>query len=164
MALGITRAWQIRPLRSADAAAVTALVHAAFSDMEVPLDPPPTALGETEGSIADRIAVGDGVCAELAGVLVASILWAIDDGLHVARLAVHPAWRRRGIARDLLACADRAARGLQIWRLHLETRLVLTGNLRLFARCGYRECARDPADADPQITLVRLEKHLPVPR
>ena len=152
------RNWQLHPLLSGDADAVSRLVKAAFARMELPLTPPPGALSETAHSIAERIHRGGGAGATVDGALVGSVLWAVDEGLYVSRLAVSPAWRRCGIGASLLdACEMEARRRGQV-RLHLETRFALAGNLRLFAKLGYREFARNPPAGDPQITLVKLEK------
>ena len=62
------------------------------------------------------------------------LLWAERDGaLHLSRLAVIPEHRRQGLARAMLAQAEQEARARRIPRLTLSTRLVLTGNRRLFA-------------------------------
>jgi tRNA threonylcarbamoyladenosine biosynthesis protein TsaE len=160
MTLKQKKGWQIRTLDIVDADAVTALVHLAFLELDVPLDPPPKALNETIASIARQISAGGGAGAEAAGKLVGSILWASCKGLYVSRLAVHPEWRRRGIAGDLLTCAELEARRQGVHCIHLETRLALTGNLRLFTRLGFKEFARQPSDSDPQRTLVKLEKRI----
>jgi GNAT superfamily N-acetyltransferase len=150
--------WQLRPLLTDDADAVTGLISAAFARMELPLTPPPVALSETAQSIAERIGRGGGAGVTVDDTWVGSVLWAVDEGLYVSRLAVSPAWRRRGIGASLLHACETEARRRGQMRLHLETRLVLAGNLRLFGRLGYREFARNPPASDRQTTLVKLEK------
>jgi len=152
--------WQMWRLNGSDADAVTALVGTAFDNLEVRLDPPPTALSETVASIAEQILGGGGVAADLTGHLIGSILWGFYEGIYIKRLAVHPEWRRRGIACELLGYIDTEARRLGIRRVHLETRMALTGNLQLFGKCGFKEYARQPRDSDPQRTLVKFEKWL----
>jgi tRNA threonylcarbamoyladenosine biosynthesis protein TsaE len=150
--------WCLQPLTARHAPLVLNLLRVAFARTEVPLNPPPGALSETVDSLATQILHGGGAGANSGGRLIGSVLWRVADGLYVSRIAVSLEWRQRGIGSALLAaCDDEAARrGLR--RLHLETRLVLAGNLLLFARFGYREFARSPPDGDPLKTLVKLEK------
>jgi GNAT superfamily N-acetyltransferase len=134
------------------------LLRVAFARTEVALDPLPGALRETVRSLETQILHGGGAGANSGEQLIGSILWTIADGLYVSRLAVLPEWRRCGIGSALLAACDDEAKSRGQRRLHLETRLVLAGNLRLFARFGYREFARSPPDGDPMKTLIKLEK------
>ena len=98
------------------------------------------------------------------GVLAGSVLWEEKDGgLYVSRVAVAPAWRRRGIGRALVGAAEAAARAMRLPRVYLATRLVLADNRRLFAACGFVETERTahPGYAEP--TSVTMEKILTSP-
>ena len=147
---------------AADAAAVAALIRAAFAAQSVATDPPPSALRVTGEDVATHLrGGGGGAVAEAGGALTGSALWAEQDGgLYLARLAVAPAWRGRGIARALMAAAEAAARTLGLPRVHLSTRIVLADNRRLFAACGFLETTRGahPGYAEP--TFVNMEKWL----
>ena len=147
-----------------DAAAVAALIRAAFAVQSVPTDPPASALGLTAADVRAHLAAGGGgAVIEEAAVMVASVLWSEEDaGLSVARLAVAPASRRRGHARALLAAAEDAARVAGLAQLHLGTRLALVDNRRLFAEAGFVEVARHahPGYAEP--TWVAMAKRLAV--
>ena len=148
-------------MRPEDAAAVAALIRAAFAAQSVVTDPLPSALRVTEADVAEHLRIGGGAVAEVAGGLAGSALWAEQDGgLYLARLAVAPAWRGRGIAKALVAAAEAAARAMGLPRIHLSTRLVLLDNRRLFAACGFVETTREahPGYAEP--TFVNMEKRL----
>jgi tRNA threonylcarbamoyladenosine biosynthesis protein TsaE len=152
--------WRLQPLTAGDAPSVLDLLRVAFAATEVPLDPPPGALRETAGNLETQILSGGGAGAISGKRMIGSVLWIVADGLDVSRLAVLPQWRQCGIGSALLvACEDEARRRGQR-RLHLETRLVLAGNLRLFARFGYQEFARLPPDGDPGKTIIKLEKRI----
>jgi predicted N-acetyltransferase YhbS len=148
----------------ADRHAVAALIRTAFAAQPVLTDPPPSALRETATTIATHLASGGGAVACAGGKIVGSVMWEPKDGgLYLQRLAVEPAWRRRGIARTLLAATEAAARAAGQPRLHLGTRLVLAANRRLFAASGFVEVAlhAHPGYAAP--TSVQMEKRLEPP-
>jgi GNAT superfamily N-acetyltransferase len=151
----------LRPAAVADAAVVATLVRAAFAAQPVPVAPPPSALRETVESVAAHLQAGGGAVAEAERAIVGALLWAERDGsLYLRRLAVDPAWRRRGVARALLAAAEAEARRRGLGRLRLSTRLVLAGNRRLFAAVGFRETALGRHEGFAEPTYVEMERDL----
>jgi predicted N-acetyltransferase YhbS len=151
----------IRPARSDDAAAIAALTRLAFAAQPVALDPPPSALRESEASVAEQITAGGGAVAEANGAIVGSLLWTEREGtLNVARLAVDPAWRRQGIAQALLRAVEATARERRLIRVELGTRLALIGNRRLFAGCGFFETEQHAHPGYTAPTWVTMEKRL----
>ncbi len=155
----------LRAMSLSDADAVAALVRAAFAAQAVMTDPLPSALRVTAADVAAHLRRGGGgAVAVVDAGLAGSVLWEDKDGgLYVSRMAVAPAWRRRGVARMLMAAAEEAARVLRLPRVHLATRLVLTDNRRLFAACGFVETEQTahPGYAEP--TSVTMEKCLTSP-
>lgn len=148
-------------MTAADCAAVADLIIKAFQAQPIPLDPPPSALGETAESVKSHLTLGGGAVALADGWIIGSVLWEPrDGGLWVERLAVNTAWRRKGIARALIAAAEAAAGAGRFGRIHLGTRLALSGNRTLFARCGFVETTlhAHPGYAAP--TWVAMEKRL----
>lgn len=151
----------LRPLRPDDAAAAASLIRSAFAAQPVATDPPSSALRETADSVRSWIAADGGTCATEAGSLLALLLWAErDGGLYCGRLAVDPAARGRGLARALMAEAEREARRRALPRLHVRVRLQLAANLALFASLGYREIAREAHAGHAGPTLSIMEKRL----
>jgi GNAT superfamily N-acetyltransferase len=154
--------WTIRPLGPADAAEALDVIHAAFRAQPVATDPPSAALAEDAASIAAQIAAGGGACAVAAEGMVAALLWKAQggDALYLGRLGVRPGWRRRGLARALVATAEAEARRRGLARLTCGVRLVLEDNRRLFEGCGFVETGRTchPGYAEP--TSATLEKRL----
>jgi GNAT superfamily N-acetyltransferase len=142
-----------------DADAVAALIRAAFAAQPVVTDPLPSALRVTAADVATHLQRGGGAVAEFDGALAGSALWEQQDGgLYVSRVAVAPGWRRRGIARALMAAAEAAAWELGLPRLHLGTRLALADNRRLFAACGFVETGRTAHPGYAEATSVTMEK------
>jgi GNAT superfamily N-acetyltransferase len=151
----------LRPAALADAEVLAALIRTAFAAPPVPLHPPPSALRETAASVAVHLQGGGGAVAEVGGAVIGVLLWAERDGsLYLRRLAVDPAWRRRGAARALLAAAEAEARRRGLSRLRLSTRLVLSGNRRLFAAAGFRETSLGRHEGFAEPTYVEMERHL----
>jgi len=149
----------LRPAVADDAAPLAQLIRLAFAAQSVATDPPSSALQEDQASLAAHFAGGAG--GVLAEGPIAALLWAEQDGgLYVGRLAVHPEWRGRGLARRLLAAAEQVARSRGLTRLHLSTRLVLQDNRRLFLACGFREIGFTTHHGYAAPTSVTMEKQL----
>ena len=145
-----------------DATAVAALIRMAFAAQAVVTDPPPSALRVTAADVLTHLARGDGgAVVEIEAALAGSVLWETKDrGLYISRVAVVPAFRRRGIARALLAAAEDAARASHLPFLHLGTRLVLTDNRRLFFACGFVETEQTAHPGYAEATSVTMVKRL----
>ena len=148
---------RVRPIARSDADGFAALVRCVFLPLE--LSPPPSAGRLTGDDVRAHLdGGGGGLVAEAAG-LVAGLLWNEADGtLHVSRVAVDPACRRQGLATRLLAGAEAEAARRRLAFLWLSTRLALTANRRLFARCGFVETTlhAHPGHAEP--TFVDMVK------
>lgn len=79
---------------------------------------------------------------------------------HLYSIAVAPGARRRGLARDLLAAAERAAHRSGARRLRLEVRADNTAARTLYDRAGYRSIGVAPRYYTDGMDAARLEKHL----
>ena len=144
----------IRPMEDADIPAVQALDRLAFTTPW----PPSAYAHELHHSPHSRLWV-----AEVEGRVVGFIvLWLVIDEAHVATLAVHPDFRRQGIARRLLETLLTAAREAGARLATLEVR---AGNLpaqALYRRYGFQEVGRRPKyytdnGEDALIMTVRWE-------
>lgn len=76
---------------------------------------------------------------DLAGYLC---LWEIGHELHVTNLAVHPGWRRQGIARGLLGAILEEAAGRDVSLAVLEVRTGNAEALALYESLGFRVIGR----------------------
>ena len=73
-----------------------------------------------------------------------AVTMAAGDVVELLRIAVHPAWRRRGTARSLLqAVLDRAA-GSDAERMLLEVRVGNAAARAFYEAAGFTEIARRP--------------------
>jgi ribosomal protein S18 acetylase RimI-like enzyme len=144
----------------ADAAAMADVIVRAFASYTVRLDPPASALNETADTIAARLGDEMALVAESEGRIVGCVLIKPGSEVYIGRLAVDPEWHGRGIARALLAAVEAEARARRARALTLGVRVVLPGNQRLFAACGFREVAREAHPGYAHPTFIRMEKVL----
>jgi GNAT superfamily N-acetyltransferase len=137
------------------------LVRLAFAAQARPTNPPSSALKETTATIAEELARGGGAVAELGGAVVGAVLWHEEEGsLYVGRVATHPAHRGRGVARALMAEAEREARRRGLRRMHLGVRLALDDNRRLFKALGFVDTSFHAHEGFTEPTWVRMERRL----
>jgi [ribosomal protein S18]-alanine N-acetyltransferase len=125
----------IRAMTAADLSAVATLDQISFSQPW-----PPAAFEAELTNVNSRCWVTE-VDARVVGALV---IWRVLDEAHIATIAVHPDFRRRGIGRALLRTGMDAAyaEGARIY--HLEVR---SGNLaaqKMYADFGYEIVGRRP--------------------
>ncbi len=137
------------------AAVVLGIVRAGFGGRPE-LDPPSTALEETETSLADALGAGGGLVASVDGRPAGALLMSPEPGsLLLRRVAVRPDAQHHGVARALSATVDDVAARRGFARVHLTARAELPGTVRFWQRLGYREVGRDGPVLD-------LAKELPV--
>jgi tRNA threonylcarbamoyladenosine biosynthesis protein TsaE len=137
------------------AADVVAVVHAAFG-ARPQLDPPSTALHESERSVADSLAAHGGLLVTVDGRPAGALLFEPQEGaLRLRRVAVDPAQQQRGVASALVGCAEEVAVHRGYPAVTLGARAELPATQRFWLRRGYVEVARDGV-------LLTYAKALPV--
>ncbi len=97
-------------------------------------------------------------------VVGALVLWKVVDEAHIATLAVHPQFRRRGIARQLIIISLQAAAEEGARSALLEVRAGNTGAIRLYQELGFVEVGRRPRyykDNNEDAILMTLEPLTP---
>lgn len=92
--------------------------------------------------------VAEDAAAGLVGCGALHVMW--TDLAEVRTLAVHPAWRGRGVGHTLLAVLIGRARELGLRRL-----FCLTFEVEFFERHGFRPIAGTPVDTDVYAELLR---------
>jgi len=129
---------QPRLATRADLAEIRALIAAAYARYRDRMDKPPAPVltDYTDAIAAGQVWVlGDPVTAVL--VLVPE-----QDGMLVENVAVSPAAQGAGLGRRLMEFAEQQAMSCGLGRMTLYTNEVMTENLAIYARLGYRETAR----------------------
>lgn len=129
----------IRPMRVEDLATVYQIDCLSFS-LPWPANAFRYELMENQNS---RLWVAELTSADEVGVVVGAIVvWLVVDEAHIATLAVHPNYRRRGIATQLLKTALQESARLGMRSATLEVR---AGNLvaqALYQRFGFEVVGR----------------------
>jgi ribosomal protein S18 acetylase RimI-like enzyme len=145
-----------------DAERVWELQRAAFAEYLGVQDPPPGVWRASAADVEGWLRSGGAVLAWLGDTLVGSIVWARRaQDLYVQHVAVHPGYRRRGIASVMMRWMDEEARRQGYARLALKIRPDLPANQALYESLGYRVTGTAPHPLRAEETLTAMEKDLP---
>jgi ribosomal protein S18 acetylase RimI-like enzyme len=125
-----------------DAQVILEITRAAFEEFRNRLEPPSGALNETlESLIANTFQPDRGATlAFMNGEPAGAARWEVQPQrayLYVGRVAVLPAYRRRGIASALMQWVDDHARALGLPAVQFGVRLQAPQNIRFYERLGY---------------------------
>jgi ribosomal protein S18 acetylase RimI-like enzyme len=83
-----------------------------------------------------------------------------DQTAHLALLAVHPQWRKRGLGSRLLAWLEKCADTAGIGRIAVEARCDNPAAIAFYQKRGYAQLARVPGYYRGQLDAIRFEKSL----
>ena len=147
----------------ADVPTIVRLIHCAFEEYRGKLDPLSGAHAETDAKIRDKMSTGRVVLASLRGAPIGCVSYEqAMDHLSFSRLAVLPAYRRRGIGRALIAYVEDQARALNVEKMRLGVRIVLAPLRAYYERLGYCQIDCRAHDGYAVPTYVILEKRIPM--
>lgn len=134
-------------------------IHAAFGEYRGRLRPESGAFRETVESLTDRAKIGV-VLGIIADQRVAACVSAVTKGksLYLDRLAVHPDFRRRGLAQALVAAVEMEAKRRHLRSVSLGVRLALENNIAFFSRLGFVEIGRSTHLGFDGPTSMDMEK------
>lgn len=116
------------------------LTLAAYEEYRHTLVPPSGVFRESLEEVRQELEQAGGVIATLDGEPVGCARYTVDPAgafLYFGRLAVLPAYRRRGIAARIVRWLEQRALALGLPEVRLGARLSLPGNIRLYTRLGY---------------------------
>jgi ribosomal protein S18 acetylase RimI-like enzyme len=151
---------EIKQARSEDVEAVHEVVRGAFEEYRGVLAVSVSALDETVEDVRREISGGRVLVALEGREIVGTVRYDLKpDCLYVGRLAVLPAYRKRGVGAALMDYVERLATALGRMRIQLATRESVPSNLRFYQRLGYRVVERVAHARGPDIT-VWFEKEL----
>jgi N-acetylglutamate synthase-like GNAT family acetyltransferase len=151
----------LREATKADVAAIVALIHAAFEEYRAMLDPPSGAHSETEETIRQRMLSSRVVIALCANEPIGCVFFEqAADHLSFSRLAVPPAYRRRGVGGALIAYVEERALAQNLGQVRLGTRIALPRLRSYYERRGYRLLEYHAHDGYAEPTYVILGKNV----
>jgi tRNA threonylcarbamoyladenosine biosynthesis protein TsaE len=130
---------------AADAAALVDVIHRSFAARPA-LDPPSTALDETEQSVRATIASSGGLVCRVDRQPAGAILFGMGPReLYLRRVCAVPEFQSRGVASAMIGVAEEIAAARGFDDISLEVRLELPSTVEFWYRRGYRELYRDGA-------------------
>lgn len=156
----------VRRAVDADAAAIGALINAAFIEYRGKLKPESGALDESAATILPQLATpgGGAIAWRIEGgapVAVGAVLYRPDgDDLYFGRLSVPPARRGQGIAGALIRFVEDEARRRGCAGVTLGARIALAANQAMFAALGYAEVSREAHPGYDAPTSINRRKAL----
>lgn len=142
-----------------DALLVYHLMRAAFTEYNGVLDPPSGATLETLEDVREALAQGGALIAWEGETPVGSARFRLDtDELYIGRVAVSPAYRRRGVAKAIMLRMEDVALRYGLSRLHVGVRMSLPGNVQLYESLGYRttEIVPYPVGSDQTAIMIKV--------
>ena len=146
----------MRQAVAGDEPLVRAIHRDAYAEYEPLFGGPP--LPATE-DYTPRIAAGQVWLWDENAVLV---LERHSDHAMIYSLAVRTAAQGKGLGATMLDAAQRLAASWQVADLRLYTNALMTRNLAIYAKHGYRETGRRPHPLRPQFTVVDMAKTVPI--
>ncbi len=98
-----------------------------------------------------------------------AIYWIVVDEAHLLNFAVHPAYRRLGIARKLLDAVLEEARRIGLLRATLEVRVSNDGAIALYEEAGFVTVAMrrgyyQDTGEDANVMWLDIANDIPTPR
>ena len=152
---------RLRPANEADVAAILAVTSAAYARYSGRLEPPSSVFRETGDAIMRYLESGGVIVAVSGEEIVGAVRYEPrEDHVYLGRLAVLPAWQKRGIGRRLVAAVEEWTLLLGLDEVQLGVRPELHENRGLYLHLGYEEDGLVPFTSDPGRRYLRMKKQL----
>lgn len=147
-----------RLAKTEDLAVIDGLTQRAYAVWQDLLGYPPTPMLE---DYRPRIARDEIYLAVAADEIIGLIVLEREGGHDtIFSVAVEPTHAGRGVGSRLMAFAEARARAAGQSELQLYTNALMTRNIELYLKLGYRETARRPNPIRPGFTIVDMAKTL----
>jgi len=137
------------------------LLRDAFAYMDTRIDPP-SSLATMDIEDFKAKAIDETLLvAEDGGKMIGCAFAAIrSDCVYIGKIAVAQAARRQGVARALMAAAERLARGHGRRFLELQTRIELVENHAAFAAFGFEKTGETSHPGYDRSTSITMRKRV----
>lgn len=151
----------LREATMADAAMLLQVLQTAFAEYREQLDPPSGVHRETVDSLREKMRTTRWVMVMQDDQAVGCVMYEPrGDYLYLGRLAVLPAFRRRGIGNALIEYVEARARAVGLYRVRLGVRVALPHLRDRYERLGYSFVEAHHHEGYSEPTYVLLEKTL----
>ena len=145
------------PQAAAEAHRLTQLAFGGYDR----LDPPSGALRETVDNVRDDLERAGGALADIDGKPVGCLRFEREPGLlRVRRVAIDPAWQRRGLGTALMNWTHDYARELGVTEVRVGVRRQLPGNIAFYVRLGYTLLAEHRHPGYAEVTWLEMSRRL----
>lgn len=131
---------ELRPGREGDADGIRAVVVAAYEHYIERMGKPPGPMLDDYARVVREHRVR--VAVEGCRIIGVAVLIESGDGILLDNVAVDPAHQGRGLGRRLIEAAEEESRSLGYPSIELYTHELMTENIAMYTRMGYREFAR----------------------
>ena len=136
------------------------LTQLAFKDYDR-LDPPSGAVRETVDTVREDLERAGGVVADIDGIAVGCLRFERGPGLlRVRRVAIDPAWQRRGLGTALMNWTHDSAREQGLGEVRVGVRRALPGNIAFYERLGYTLLAEHRHPGYAEVTWLEMSRRL----
>lgn len=154
----------LREATVADAGMLLQVLQTAFAEYREQLDPPSGVHRETVETLREKMRTTQWLIALEGEQAVGCVMCEPrEDYLYLGRLAVLPAFRRRGIGKTLIEYVEAHARAEGFSRVRLGVRLALPHLRARYERIGYQFVEAHTHAGYTEPTYVILEKTLTSP-
>jgi GNAT superfamily N-acetyltransferase len=151
----------IRAVATSDIPTLASVIHAAYVEYEGRLTPPSGAHKETSGTLAAKLAHGEGAIAWQGDNAAGSVLYEPrGESMYLGRLAVPPQYRRRGIGTLLVNYVEEQARARGHKLITLGVRLQLPENTAFYTKLGYHIVSYGSHPGFTELTYMTMGKQL----
>lgn len=138
------------------------IIRQAFVEYEAILDPPSSVGWETVESFRTRMGDGGVLVVESHNQLIACVLYERrgSDTLYLGRLSVLPAYRGRGLAKQLILAVEAIAQAEQRQTITIGVRLALPHLIAMYQQLGYTITEYHSHQGYPAPTYVTMQHQL----
>ena len=151
----------ILPLQLTQVSTLLGVIRAAYAEYDGRLTPPSGAHDETIDTLAAKLRSGEGALAWQGNNAAGSVLFEPrDQSLYLGRLAVPPAYRRRGIGALLVAYVEQQAIARGLKQITLGVRLQLPENTAFYTKLGYDVISYGSHPGFTEPTYMNMAKQL----
>lgn len=156
----------LREATQDDISSLVSVLQTAFEEYRGRLDPPSGAHTESVEKLRQNLTEASATVAIVDQEIVGCVFHEIrsdeneQNYMYLGRLAVLPAYRRRGLGLALVQYVETLARQLRLSRVRLGVRTQLAENRAYYERQGYRVLEYRSHEGYPEPTYLIMEKEL----